>query len=346
MAINGAQDSISNFTLPSGEDLILTHIGASRVTEDNGILPPTNYPFPALMASGTYDTTASGSLSIEGTPQSTILIPVSLYTHGQPYDIFAPDQVTGMTIDLPLSQRTFEWSLPDDGNFFVQGNWTISAGSGAPLPDVGDTVQFNKAGTYRVDFGRTAQSDLLEIQAGNASFNGSHTPQTYEVLSGEADVVMTGGILTLGQSNNPNIPDVPVNIEVGDELDVQGDSKLRITNGSVVNVDTLSLVDGTIIVDGNGSELNKDGLPFVNVGQDGIATLTYQNGATGNLGNIVRIATSAADGSSGNFNVLSGANVTMLLLQVATSGTNDTSSGNVLIRGTDAVLNLTSSFTK
>ena len=350
--IGAAQDRVSNIIYTSGRDKILTHFGLAPMIEDNGILPSTSFTIPALIASGTYDMTAAGSLSIDGSPPMTTLIPPS-YTNGQNYATFNPNQVTGMTIDLPFSSRSLEWALPAEGNFFIQGNWTLSSGSGPLLPDVGTTVQFNEAGSYRVDLSRTAQSDVLEVQAGDVYFNGIHSAQNYEVLTGvgDADVTISGGNLTLGESNDLNIPDVPVNLEVGDDLRVEGGSTLNLTNGSVVNVDTLRLADianqgdGTIIADGVGSQFNKNGLPMMNIGQDGIGTLTYQNSASGHLGSVVQLASFAGAGNSGNLNVLSGANATMSLLGVATGGSNDTSSGNVLVDGSDAVLNLTGSLT-
>ena len=275
LAIAGAQDNINNglSTAGTGNDAIIPGIGLGPVTENNGALPATEIAFPVLLGSGTYVNNGNGALSIISFGVDITLLPADFPTDGTPFQTFSPSIVTGAKA---LTADTIEWSDPASGNFFVPNRWTVQSGSGSPPPDVGDLVRFNEAGTYRVDFGRTAQSDVLEIEAGNVFFNGVQTAQTYELLTGRADLSMSGGSLTLGESIEPTVADVPVNLEVGDELRISGGASINVVNSSELNTANAILIDGgTLVQETGGSVLVSDATaaptPGMRVGLPGAA---------------------------------------------------------------------------
>jgi T5SS/PEP-CTERM-associated repeat protein len=230
-----------------------------------------------------------------------------------------------------------EWAEPKDGNFHVADNWALFGRPGAGPPGVGDEARFNEAGDYTVSFINNESSDLLDLSAGDVTLRSSGTDRQYRLTSGVADASVSGGTLTLGVDRDP------LSLLVGEAVSVRNGGTLNITSGSVV--DAGWLVDGagdaTIVVDGAGSELNTRETTSVNFGLDGIGTLTYQNGAEGDLRGLLQLANFAGAGNRGNLNVLSGAKLTTRDLRVAASGLNATASGNVLVDGADSLLDLT-----
>lgn len=97
--IRGSQDNISNSLSPlgSGNDTILAGVGEMTVAETNLTLPDTNIALPAMIASGMYTASGSGTLDIAGFTESTTLLPPTGFNN-QSFATISPDSVTGDSI--------------------------------------------------------------------------------------------------------------------------------------------------------------------------------------------------------------------------------------------------------
>lgn len=217
------------------------------------------------------------------------------------------------------AQTIIDWTAGGATDYYLNtANWT-----GGDVPnDTTESARFNLAGSYDVTFkftSNTTVSDLL-VNAGDINFATDVAgPAIYNTAD---DVIIDGGDLTLSQTGGAD----DMTLNVGDQLQIQGDSQLLVELGSNVTSNTLVLGtsasgDGTAIFDGGGSTLAVSG--SVSMGVSGsIGTLTFRNGSTGNSigGTIQLIAGSGVVGSTGRLNVLSGAALETANIVVGNSG--------------------------
>ncbi|TWU29952.1 beta strand repeat-containing protein [Bythopirellula polymerisocia] len=217
-----------------------------------------------------------------------------------------------------LRADTFEWTNPASGTFTTAGNWSNITGVDPPPPNVGDTALFNEAGTYTVLLNSDAAIDLLDIDAGTIKFVSNGGTHTYNMLTGDADVIINGADITL-DATNFNVGDDLSVLKTSAPMMVQGGSD--ITVGDVTSIATAA-GDAQVVFDA--STFDFGGL--VRMGLSGFdATLTLQNSSVGNIGGDLDFARSGTLGSGGFLNVNSGSTLTtngrVLLGDITANGT-------------------------
>ena len=199
----------------------------------------------------------------------------------------------------------------------ISNGGTFTTGTGATtinatgLINVGQTGggTFNANGNVTVD--------------GGTIVRGSHIASAFNLASG----------LTLTASNNALV-DFQGNYDInqGTTFDIQSDADFS-TSGTL---DIGFTSDGTLLVDGTGSSVTiGSGTSFWGVGGS-TADVTFRNAATGSLG-LISLAANASPGTTGIFNVESGAIVTTENLNVAISG-GTTTTGTVTVDGAGSSL--------
>ena len=229
---------------------------------------------------------------------------------------------------------TYRWTNTTNlSNWFDIGdNWSPTGPPGA-----GDAAVFDTAASYTVAWDSVTgdrQNAELTVDAGDVTFHSVGGTFTY-AISGEIDVDgATGGTLTLGSSEvNPHIlqSDGGLTLRSGGTLNVRFGSEVTVDHfwvGRAAPGPTLA----TLLVDGPGSSLNTTGATWHNrVGTRG-GHLIFQNGATGNFPNRLRIGEGVVDNNHGYLSVLSGSTLTLGSLAAATSG-DPTHSATINIQG-------------
>ncbi len=196
----------------------------------------------------------------------------------------------------------FEWTNPSSGNYIDAANWTLINGTGTAPPDAGDTARFTQAGSYEVRFIIDEASGALDMNLGDVTLR-SFGPNRDYTLSGDVDI--DNASLTLGAASDP--------------LDLFADARFDVTNGSV-NVRHGSLLrlthfqgpniglggNGFITVENSGSRLEvTDDMDLGSAGW--LGTLTLQDSATGDIEDVLRLASAATNAVTGRVNVFSGA---------------------------------------
>ncbi|HEX2476914.1 MAG TPA: hypothetical protein VHK01_19330, partial [Lacipirellulaceae bacterium] len=243
-----------------------------------------------------------------------------------------------LSIPLTVEAATKVWSAAVSGDFGAAANWT------GGVPGAADAARFSVAGTYGVVFDNTPNplfnpvlnQDLFFL-GGTVTFtSGADGTYTYRLTgTGGDDAQILGGALTLGLSG------LPLHMIVDDDLLVRGGATLNVNSGS--HVDTLDLVlaatpaggNGTVFVDGVGSQLNVTSGSGFSAGTEGTATLTYRNSATGSLTNVT-LANSSSAANTATLNVESGATLTSGNLSVGIGTAAAT--GNLNIHGTNSAV--------
>ena len=204
---------------------------------------------------------------------------------------------------------------------------TLSAGELASALGVDDS--------YTLSGGDLTVSNLTQI-TGGLSLVGS-------TLNANGDVTLNGGTLSRDVTGNFNLAtgltltatsDAQINfagdygINQGTTFDIQSGADFSTTG--ILDIGS-SLGDGTLVVDGVGSSVTTGAFgSFWGFGGN-TADVTFRNGATGNLGGI-GLARDSMGGTTGIFNVESGATVTTDTLFVAILG-GATTSGTITVDG-------------
>jgi T5SS/PEP-CTERM-associated repeat protein len=201
------------------------------------------------------------------------------------------------------------------------------------------------AQTYSVTFGSLPPAiQNLTVSAGTVTFRGSVPGITLSVNSGgEQDLILTGAStsLILGTSISN-----PLNLTLGDDVQVRGGATLDVRFGSDVN--TLDLLvgtmaaggNGTVVVDGFASKLNST--TTTSVGVDGASgSLTYRNAAQGALttAGTVYIGDTSNSSTVGTLNVESNADLDVGNLNIGTAATGS-ATGVVNVQGTGSTLDI------
>jgi hypothetical protein len=202
-------------------------------------------------------------------------------------------------------------TVPFSGNYHIAANWNPNV-----VPGAGDTAQFTALpNPYVVAFTGNAVSDAVELFTGVVTFqSNSTTPRTYDVAG--ALVAQGGSILNVvsGQATPK-----PMALNVG---------LLKIGTGAG---------SGTVVVSGDGAELNTNGSTINNVGVAGsTGTLVYANSAKGDIGHQLSLAESISNTTVGYVNVFTGAELTTDDLVLA-SKTSD-ATATLTVDGTDSTL--------
>ena len=200
---------------------------------------------------------------------------------------------------------TIEWTDPNSGLFDDAGNWTVTAGAGAPPPAAGDTVNFNEIGTYTVTLMQNEASDILNVIAGDVTFvSDSATVRTYALSTGGADANINDGNLTIGQAN------FPVRLNLGDPFA----SALQIGNGS----------NGNVTVQGAGSVLDASGFPNHVIGEGAFGSLSVVDNATAFVGifGTLRVGVSTDAATTGSVQVNTGGTLNIGDTLIATNNSN------------------------
>ena len=193
-----------------------------------------------------------------------------------------------------------------DGTFSVANSWNPNQ-----VPVAGDMANFNANATYTVTFTGNAATDEIRVVDGNATFlSNSTTIRTYNVITGNMDVNVSGGFLTIGSDDNPVV------VNVGDIMNIG-------SNGSGIS---------QVTVDGSQSELNA-GVNIHHVGRNGRnGTLRVLNRATTNYGGTLRVG---VDNSSiGNVFVSTGGRLNTGNIEIANTGVNGSGFMQVTESGT------------
>jgi hypothetical protein len=119
-------------------------------------------------------------------------------------------------------------AIPPHGTYAVANNWNPNQ-----IPVAGDTATFNLPFTYTVTFNANAASDFVNVSAGTVSFVGTGGLRTYNLTSGPADLIVNGGNLNVGAAFAPLV------LNVGDALTVgtSGNGTTSVSAaGSALNV--------------------------------------------------------------------------------------------------------------
>ena len=100
----------------------------------------------------------------------------------------------------PAAAQTIRWDAngadPPNGNFSVANNWNPNQ-----VPVAGNTALFDLKKIYSVTFLANAVSDEVQVLQGDVSFPGDPAIlRTYNLLTGDADLIVRGGTLTVGAS--------------------------------------------------------------------------------------------------------------------------------------------------
>jgi len=218
--------------------------------------------------------------------------------------------VTGSALAAPIL-----WdgnaTAPYSGNYHTAVNWNLNL-----VPGAGDTAHFNfLPNPYVVTFGGNAVSDAVELFTGSVTFQGnSTTPRTYDVAG---DLVAQGGsVLNVVSGQAPPKP-MALNVE-----------QLKI--GTVAG-------SGTVVVSGDGAELNTNGSTINYVGVAGsTGTLAYQNSAKGDIGHQLSLAESTSNTTAGYMSVFTGAELTTDDLVLANQTSDATAT--LTVDGADSTL--------
>jgi hypothetical protein len=230
------------------------------------------------------------------------------------------------------------WDTASSGLWSTNANWLDNT-----TPGNADTATFNLAGAYTATFiSNPAAIQALTVTGPNLTLASSSGPRTLNVNSatGGQDVIVNGSAtLTLGTAAGP------VHLTVGDDLTVNGGSTLQVNSGSQVNTVDLIVAqsggNGTIVVDGAGSQLNAS-TSSVNMATNGLAaSLTYRNSAQGSLaaGGTVTVTQSNVAASSAVLNIESDADVDVGNLNIGTAST-AASTGTVNVNGAGSTLDM------
>ena len=135
---------------------------------------------------------------------------------------------------LPAGADEIEWTNAVSGDFVDAGNWTVTSGIGSPPPGVGDIVNFNESimvGAYMITLTQNEASDVLNVTAGDVTLlSDDATVRTYALTTGDGDINVNGGVLTVGltagMNNFPVFVDADgilfVGVSANGTLNVQG----------------------------------------------------------------------------------------------------------------------------
>ncbi|KKN67929.1 hypothetical protein LCGC14_0456290 [marine sediment metagenome] len=163
----------------------------------------------------------------------------------------------------------------------------------------------------------------LNVSGGVLTVNGTLTVNAGGTINRTAGTFNTNGNVNLNGGSFNLTGDYQ--IDNGTTFDVQSGGDLIVSGYFDIGSFFGGGGDGTLIVDGAGSSVTT-GLATSFYGDSGFtADVTFRNGATGSLGNVA-LGNSATAGTTGIFNVESGAAVTMGALGVALTGGATTSS--------------------
>ncbi|QEF98561.1 hypothetical protein Mal15_26130 [Stieleria maiorica] len=100
IGISGAQDIFNTeSSTGSGRNSILEGVGEIAFSEPNGLLANWDVQAPVLIASGGY-TGSVGTLTVNGSPATTTLLPASLPPTGSLIQTFSPAQVSGQSVSV------------------------------------------------------------------------------------------------------------------------------------------------------------------------------------------------------------------------------------------------------
>jgi hypothetical protein len=210
------------------------------------------------------------------------------------------------------------------GIFDVGGNW-----SGGAFPAGGDIATFDLNDTFTVTFDSDEVSDELRVFDGDVTFvSDSATRRTYKLSTGAADANVSGGSLQIGAAGTPVYVTLP-NETTGGGVNV-----------SVMNIGSGS--DGTVVVSGNGSQLDVMGATNHDIGLGGAqGTLTVSDDGLANYGvnGTLNVGDSANGATRGNVTVQTGGMLNTGQLDIATS--TSSAIGIVTVDGAGSVISQT-----
>jgi T5SS/PEP-CTERM-associated repeat protein len=204
------------------------------------------------------------------------------------------------------------------GLFNSTAHWsaTIGGSGGASVPGVGDSVIFEPNASYDVTFSGNAASDEITVWSLSVTFKSdTSAARIYQVNTGEADLlVQSGATLNIGTAN----PDRPVRLQIGSRMEIGRNN------------------DGRVVVSGNGSRLDASANNTSHdLGTlDAAGTLTYQNGAGGQIVGWLQVGSDASNATRGYLNVFSDADLTVGSLFVGLLG----ATGEVTVDGPGSTL--------
>ena len=238
-----------------------------------------------------------------------------------------------------------EWLFPVPPNEFydIGANWDTGT-----APGVGDAANFLGANTGNVQWddvtGDTSSASLLIDTADVTFFTLTGVSSTKTHTTTDNTVIANGGVLNLGLSATQQM-----NLDVGGTLDIQGTSQFVAQFGSQVTVGNDLFVGDT---NGQSASATFDGagtmLTLTDVASLGAfgstGTLSFTNGATGNLMGALFVADDTAANTAGVLNVTGGSVVTAADIDagiLAVSGV----SGTILVDGTGSRITQTGSST-
>jgi T5SS/PEP-CTERM-associated repeat protein len=260
---------------------------------------------------------AAGTLTISG--GSTLLLDGDLR--------MAQRDVAGQSATLNISGAASALTQTGANSMIVgaaaNGTAAINIGAtatGGTLTTGTGTLTINPTGT--VSIGNGANTGTLNVN-GDVVINDGVLERgqgsTFFVAPGKSITIQNGGRATLNGfyatgGNDINISGANSRLEtIGAGMNISNGAQVSVTSGgSIVSAQVLQVGIvgvGTLMVDGPGSSVSASNQSIFGH-SGGTANVTFSNHATGSFPNIQVIASSTA-GTSANFNVLSGADVSL-----------------------------------
>ena len=321
-----------------------------------------------------------GTLLVDGSGSSVVTAANYAWwgSFGNTANVTFSNSATGDIGEIQLARTstagtTGNFSVLSDADVNVDAlqiaNFGGATTSGAVLVDgAGSTLTQDGASTLIVGHS-TDGTATIDVQnngvfntgTGVATVNATGTINAgvvgFATFNANGDVNVDGGTINSGGNGR-------FNLATGKTLTATNDAQINFTGSYNVNAGTTFNIlsgadfsttsyldigengDGTLLVDGSGSSVvTSAAFSYWGFGGD-TANITFSNSATGDIGDI-GLATSSIAGTTGNFDVLSNADVNIDYLDIAINGGGTTSgvvsvidAGSTITQGAGENLNI------